>query len=169
VQICLGGIRLRDRLSRLRIGVIDLGQGGLPLLVVHGERKKHYALLRLVGGEVGARDLLELMLRGDHRPRQVYPRRWTRRSISRITRCISSRRIRRITFRSLGLNSIGMILSRSSLILRRFSSRTILSSLSSMMVGFVFRGCRGWCTRSDQTAMQGGLLTSGFYLTLVDM
>ena len=32
-----------------------------------------------------------------------------------------------------------------------------------------FQGCRGWCTRSDRTAMQGGLLSSRFYLTLVDM
>jgi len=45
MQICLGGIRLRDCLSRLRIGVTDLGQGGLPLLVVYGGRNKHYALL----------------------------------------------------------------------------------------------------------------------------
>ena len=62
VQICLGEIRLRGLLSRLRIGVTDLGQGGLPLLVVHGGRSKHYTLLELVEGEVGARDLQELML-----------------------------------------------------------------------------------------------------------
>jgi len=40
VQICLGEIRLKDRPSRLRIGVTDLGQGGLPLLVVY-ERRRH--------------------------------------------------------------------------------------------------------------------------------
>ena len=57
MQICLGGIRLRDRLSRLRIGVTDLGQVGLPLLVAFGGRNKHYALLWLVEGVVGERDL----------------------------------------------------------------------------------------------------------------
>ena len=62
-----------------------------------------------VEGEVGARDLLELMMRGDHRPRRVYPRRWTWRSISRIIRCISSRKIRRIILRSLSLTSISVM------------------------------------------------------------
>ena len=56
VQICLGGIRLRDHLSRLRIGVTDLGQVGMPLLVAFGGRNKHYALLWLVEGVVGERD-----------------------------------------------------------------------------------------------------------------
>jgi len=32
-----------------------------------------------------------------------------------------------------------------------------------------FQGYRGWCTRPDQTAIQGGLMSSRFYLTLVDM
>jgi len=140
---------------------------------------------------VGARDLLELMLRGDHSLRRVYPRRWTRCSISKIIRCISSRKIRRIILRSLSLTSISLmrissismriimsslilrknslILSRSSLILRSLSNMMILSSLNNMMVGVVFRGCRRWCTRPNRTAMQGGLLSSRFYLTLVDM
>ena len=61
MQICLGGIRLRDRLSRLRIGVTDLGQVGLPLLVAFGGRNKHYALLWLVEGEVRERDLVRSM------------------------------------------------------------------------------------------------------------
>jgi len=64
VQIFFGGIRLRDRLSRLMIGVTDLGQGSLPLLVVYGGRNKHYTLLWLVEGEVGEGDLVELMLLG---------------------------------------------------------------------------------------------------------
>ena len=151
-------------LSRLRIGVTDLGQGGMPLLVVYGRRNKHYALLWLVEGEVGERDLVELMLLGDQRHRWVHPRRWTRHNISRIMRCMSRRRIRRIILRSLSLTSISLmrissismriimsnlVLSRSSLILRSLGSRLILSSLSSMMVGVVFRGCRGWCTRPD--------------------
>jgi len=171
VQICLRGIRLRDRLSRLRIGVTDLGQGSLPLLVAFGGRNKHYALLWLVKGEVGERDLVALMLLGDQRHIRVHPRRWTRHSINRIIRCMSRRRIKRIILRSLSLTSISlmrissismrifmssmflsrtsMILSRSSLILRRLSSRMILSSLSSMMVGVVFKRCRWWCTRPD--------------------
>ena len=168
MQICLERIRLRDR---LRIGVTDLGQGGLPLLVAFGGRNKHYALLWLVEGEVGERDLVALMLLGDQRHRRVHPKRWTRHSISRFIRCMSKRRIRHIILRSLGLTSISLkrissismriimsslFLSRSSLILRRLSSRMILSSLRSMMVGVVFRGCRGWCTRPDQTAMQWG-------------
>jgi len=184
VQICLGGIRVRYRLSRLRIGVTDLGQRGLPLLVVHGGRSKHYTLLWLVEGEVGARDLLELMLQGGPRHRRVHPRWWIRHIISRIIKCMSRRRIKRIILRSLSLTSISLmrisnismriimsslILSRSSLILRSLSSRMILSSISNMMVEVVFRGCRGWCTRPDRTAMQGGLLTSRFYLALVDM
>ena len=70
---------------------------------------------------------------------------------------------------SLILSRSGLILSRSSLILRSLSNMMILSCLSSMMVGVVVRGCRGWCTRPDRTAMQGGLLTSRFYLALVDM
>ena len=119
------------------------------------------------------------MLRGDHRPRRVYPRRWTRRSISRIIRCISSRKIRRLNLTSISLmriSSINMriimsslllsrsslILSRSNLILSNLSSRMILSSLSSMMVGVVFRGCRGWCTRPDRTTMQGALWAHAF-------
>ena len=91
MQICLGGIRLRDRLSRLRIGVTDLGQRGLPLLVAFRGRNKHYTLLWLVEGEVGERDLVALMLLGDQRHRRVHPRRWTRHSISRIIRCMSKR------------------------------------------------------------------------------
>ena len=39
--------------------------------------KEALHLLQLVEGEVGERDLVELMLRGDHRPRRVYNRRWT--------------------------------------------------------------------------------------------
>ena len=31
------------------------------------------------------------------------------------------------------------------------------------------QGCQGWCTRPDQTSMQRGLLTSHFYLALMDM
>jgi len=162
VHICLGGIRLRDRLSRLRIGVTDLGQGGLPLLVVYGGRNKHYAFLWLVEGEVGERDLVELMLLGDQRHRRVHPRRWTRHIISRIIRCMSRHRIRRIILRSLSLTSISLmcissismriimsslILSRSNLIFKSLSSRMILSSLSSMMVwsfsGGVEGGVRG--------------------------
>jgi len=165
VQICLGGIRLRDRLSRLRIGVTDLGHGGLPLLVVYGGRNKYYALLWLVEGEVGGRDLVELMLLGDKRHRRVHPRWWTRHSISRIMRCMSRRRIRRIILRSLSLTNISLmrissiimriimsslilsrsslILSSSSLILRSLSSRMILSSLSSMMVGSFSGGAEG--------------------------
>ena len=91
-------------------------------------------------------------------------RRWTRHSISRIIRCMSRRRIRRIILRSLSLTNISLMrissismriimsslfLSRSSLILRRLSSKMILSSLINMMVGVVFRGCRGWCTRPE--------------------
>jgi hypothetical protein len=44
--------------------VTDLGLGGMSQLVVHGGRNKHYSLLQLVEGEVGAQDLLELMLQG---------------------------------------------------------------------------------------------------------
>jgi len=177
VQISLGGIRLRDRLSRLRIRVTNLGQGGLPLLVVYGGRNKHYALLWLVEGEVGERDLVELMLLGDQRHKRVHPRRWTRHSISRIMRCMSRHRIRRIILRSLSLTCISLmrisiismriimsnlILSRSNLILSSLNSRMILSSLNSMMVGVVFRGCQGWCTRPDRTAMPGALWAHAF-------
>jgi len=52
VQICLS-----------RRGLTDLGQGGMPLLVVHVGRSKRYTL-RLVEGEWWPRDLLLLMLRG---------------------------------------------------------------------------------------------------------
>ena len=81
---------------------------------------------------------------------------YTSLRISRIIRYMSRRRIRRIILRSLTsislmrISSISMMiimsslfLSRSNLILRRLSSRMILSSLSNMMVGVVFRGCRG--------------------------
>ena len=143
VQICLGGIRLWGRLSRLRIGLTDFGQGGLPLLVVYGGRSKHYTLIWLVEGEAGARDLLQLMLRGDQHHIRVYPRRWTRRSIIKIIRCMSRRRIRRIILKSLSLtnislmriSTINMTIIMSSLILSR-------SSLNSSL-----RGCRGWCWR----------------------
>jgi len=170
VQICLGGIRLRDRLSRLRIGVTDLTQGGLPLLVVYGGRNKHYALIWLVEGEVEERDLVDLMLLGDQRHRWVHHRRWTRHSISRIMRCMSRHKIRRIILRSLILTSISLmrisstnmriimrslILSRSSLISRSLSNRMILSSLNNMMVGVIFRGWRGWCTRPDRKLCKG--------------
>ena len=50
----------------------NLGQGGLPLLVVHGGRKKHQALLCLIEGEVGERDWLEVMLQGGQRRRRVH-------------------------------------------------------------------------------------------------
>ena len=176
VQICLGGIRLRDRLSRLRTGVTDLGQGGWPLLVVHGGRQKHYTLLWLIEGEVGERDLLEMMLQGGQRRRRVHPRLWTRRSISSIMRSISSHMMR-ISFRSLSPTSTSLLfrslLLRSRLLLRSLSRMMSLSSMSSLSSlsspSLVFRGCRGWCMRPTRTAMQGGLLTSGFYLTLVDM
>jgi len=74
--------------------LIDLGQGGLPLLVVYGGRRMHYTLLLAeVEGEWGARDLLLLMLRGDQRHRRVHPRLWTRHSTS-MSSIIRSRRIR---------------------------------------------------------------------------
>jgi len=60
-----------------------LGQGGMPLQVVHVGRRMHYALLLVeVDGEWGARDFILLILRGDRRHRQVHPRRWTRHSTS---------------------------------------------------------------------------------------
>ena len=120
-------------------------------------REKQAVLPPLAGrGRRGARDLVELMLRGDQRHRWVYPRRWTRRSISNIMRCISRHKIRLI-MRSLNsiilmrINSISisLILSRSNQILSR-------SSLSSMKVGVMLSGCRGWSTRPDQTAMEAG-------------
>jgi len=143
VQICLEWIRLRDLLSHLRIGVTDLGQGGMPLLVVHRGRSKHYALLWLVEGEVGARDLLKLMLQGGPRHRQVHPRWWIWHSISRIIRCMSRRKIRRIILRSLGLTSISLMrigsinmrIIMSSLILRSLSSRMILRSRTNGYAG----------------------------------
>jgi len=110
----------------------------------------------LVEGEVGERDLVELMLPGDQRHR-----RWTRHSISRIMRCMSRRKIRRIILRSLSLTSISL-LRISSINMRIIMSSLILRSLSSMMVGVVFRGCRGWCTRPDRTAMQGALWAHAF-------
>jgi len=120
------------------------------------------------------------MLQGDRRHRWVHPRLWTRHSISRIIRCMSRCRIRRIILRNLSLTSISLmrissismriimsslILSRSSLILKSLSSsRIVLSSLNSMMAGVMLMGCRWWCTRPDRTTMQGGLLNSRFLL-----
>jgi len=78
VQICL---------SRR---MIVLGQGGVPLQVVHVGRRMHYALLLVeVDGEWGARDFVLLILWGDRHHKQVHPRRWTRHSTSttRIIRC----------------------------------------------------------------------------------
>jgi len=54
VQICLS-----------RRGMTVLGQGGVPLQVVHVGRRMHYALLLVeVDGEWGARDFVLLILRG---------------------------------------------------------------------------------------------------------
>jgi len=79
VQICLS-----------RRELTDLGQGDLPLLVVHRGRIKRYTLRLIeveVEGERGARDLLLLMLRGDRRHKRVHPILWTRHStISNIIR-----------------------------------------------------------------------------------
>jgi len=83
VQICLS-----------KRGMTVLGQGGVPLQVVHVGRRMHYALLLVeVDGEWGARDFVMLILRGDRRHRQVHPRRWTRHSTS-TTRIIRRRYIR---------------------------------------------------------------------------
>ena len=74
----------------------DLWQRGLPLLVVYGGRRRHYALLLAeveVEGEWGARDLLLLMLRRDRRHRRVHPRLWTRHNTS-MSNIIRRRRIR---------------------------------------------------------------------------
>jgi len=52
-----------------------LGEGGSQLQEVHGEKRKHNALLKLLlDGEVGARGLVGLMMQGEHRHRQVRPR-----------------------------------------------------------------------------------------------
>jgi len=80
-----------------RRGLTDLGQGGLPLLVVYGGRRMHYALLLAeveVEGEWGTRDLLLLMLQGDRRHRRVHPRLRTRHNTS-MSNIIRSRRMRR--------------------------------------------------------------------------
>jgi len=60
------------------------------------------------------------------------------------------------------ISNISMKIIMSSLILRSRSSRMILSSLSSMMVGVMLKGCRGWCTMSDRTAMQGAFWPHAF-------
>jgi len=151
----------QDRTDNLRAGRCA------PTSSVRRE-KKHYTL---VEGEVGERDLLELMLLGDQRHRRVHPRQWTRQSLRsmRRIRCMSRHRIRRIIFRSLSLTSISLmrisnismriimsslVMSRSSLILRSLNSR--------MMVGFVFMGCQGWCTTPDRTAMLGAFWSQAF-------
>ena len=46
--------------------LIDLEQGGSPIQVVHGGKRKHTALLRLVDGKAGARGLVGLVMWGDH-------------------------------------------------------------------------------------------------------
>ena len=54
---------------------LDRVKGGSQLQVMHRDKRKHNALLRLlVDGEVGERGLVGLMMRGDHRHRQVRPR-----------------------------------------------------------------------------------------------
>ena len=103
--------RPEERSDRLRLG--------RPTSTSGARREKQVVLVPLAdrgrGGE--ARDLLVLMMWGPHRHRQVYPRRWTRRSIS-------GRRIRLImwTLNNIILMrinniSITLILSRSRLIL----------------------------------------------------
>jgi len=158
VQICL-----RDR---LRIGLTNLGSGGLPLLVVHGGRSKHYTLLWLVEGEGewGARDLLQLMLLGDQRHRLVHSKRWTRRSVRSFMRILDYIILMRIS--SISMSSL--IWSKRNLILSSLSSRVILSSHNSRMMRVMLMGCRGWSTRPDQTDMEGGLMTLRFYLASVD-
>jgi len=171
----------QDRSDRIRAGrIAPTGSA---------RREKEASRPPMAGrGRGGGTRLARVDAAGGQRRRRVHPRRWTRRSI----RCMSSRRIMHIIFRSLSLTSISLmlissisissnisiriimsiLLLRSSLLLRSLSSMMILSSLgslSSMTLGLVFRGCRRWCTRPARTAIQGGLLTSAFYLTLVDM
>jgi len=62
---CVKDFLLFVQIYLSRRGLTDLGQGGLPLMVVYGGRRMHYALLLAeveVEGEWGARDLLLLML-----------------------------------------------------------------------------------------------------------
>jgi len=84
--------------------------------------------------------------------------------ISRIIRCMRSLNLTSII--SMRISSISMRIIKSSLIWSRRS--LILSSLSSRMMRVMLRRCRGWSTRPDRTAMEGGLLTSRFYLASMD-
>jgi len=113
------------------------------------------------------------MLQGDHHHRRVHPKRWTRHSISSITRSISRRRTRLIT-RSLiiiilmGISSISvkrinnmisninLLLSRSSLLLSRSSLMSSRSSLNSRGgrggAGCGVRGQTEWLWRGPSEA-----------------
>jgi len=151
----------QDRSDRLR--------AGRPAPTSSARREKQALHPPMAGrGRGGGRDLLELMLHGGQRHRRVHRRWWTWHSINKIIRCMSRRRIRRIILRSLSLTSI-ILMCISIISMRIIMSSLILSKSSSMIVGVMLRGCRWWCTRPDRTTMEGGLLTSHFYLALVDM
>ena len=91
---------------------------------------------------------------GGSTSQRVYPRRWIRRSISKIIRCMSRRIIRRIILRSLNLTSISLMRISSISMTIIMSSMMILSSLRAAEGGVrgrtrqLWRGafCRGWCT-----------------------
>jgi len=163
VQICLS-----------RRGLTELGQGGLPLLVVHEGRSKRYTLRLVeveVEGEWGARDLLLLMLRGDRPHRRVHPILWTRhstmssiiRSSLNFSRVISIRRVMSIT-RGIRLSftrgtSLSSLLSSSSMS-SLLSNNSMSSILSSSMQSLLWRMRMG--------AFQGGLMRCHFYRTSVN-
>ena len=169
VQICLS-----------RRGMTVLGQGGMPLQVVHGGTRMHYTLLLVeVEGEWGARDLVLLMLRGDRRHRWVHPRRWTRHSTS-MSSIIRSKRIRRRCIRSILnfspviSNRRGMSITRGimlsftrgislSSLLSRSMSRLLNSIMSNLLRSSVLSSCMQsllWKTRIG--AFQGGFTSFTF-------
>jgi len=126
----------------------------MPVLVVYGGRRMHYALLLVeVEGEWGARDLLLLMLRGDRRHRRVHPRLWTHHSTS-MSIIIRSRRMRsRRTRSSLNFSwviSIRRGMSSTMGIRLSFTRDISLSSLLSNSMSSLLSSnsissiCRGW-------------------------
>ena len=141
----------QDRSDRLR--------AGRPAPTGSLRREKQALRPPMTGrGRGGGTRLARVDAAGGPRHIRIHPRWWIRHSISRIIRCMSRRVIRRIILRRFSLTNISLmrissismriimsslILSRTSLILRSLSSRMILSSLSSMMVGSLSGGAEG--------------------------
>jgi len=91
----------QDRTDRLRLG--------RPAPTSSARRKKQALQPPMVGrGRGGGTRLAIVDAAGDQRHKRVYPRRWTRRSISKIIMCMSRRKIKRMILRSLSPSPVSV-------------------------------------------------------------